>query len=84
MKQDADVFCVKYGEKRGLCSLQVRFKVCGGFHMQTTTEKKSFTSSLYFLFVHGSWVNPAIFTCNINREVHYWMRMFIYVSTEPL
>jgi hypothetical protein len=40
MKQDADVFCVKYREKCVLCSLQVRFKVCGGFHMQTTTTKK--------------------------------------------
>jgi hypothetical protein len=38
MKQDADVFCVKYGEQCGLCSLQVRFKVCGAFHVQTTTE----------------------------------------------
>jgi hypothetical protein len=40
MKQDADVFCVKYGEKCVLCSPQVRFKVCGGFHMQTTEKKK--------------------------------------------
>jgi len=62
MKQDADVFCVKYGEKCGLCALQVLFKVCGGFHMQTTTvkkqqTKKSFTSSVYFQFAHGNWVN---------------------------
>ena len=40
MKQDADVFCVKYGVKCGLCSLQVRFKVCGGFYMQKTTGKE--------------------------------------------
>lgn len=87
MKQDADVFCVKYGVKCGLCSLQVRFKVCGGFHMQKTTgkeRKKNFPSSVYFQFAHGNWVNPAMFTCNVNREVHYWIRMFIYVSTELL
>ena len=88
MKQDADVFCVKYGEKCGLCSLQVRFKFAVVFicrqQRKKQTKKKGFTSSVYFQFAHRNWVNPAMFTCNINREVHYWIRMFIYVSIEPL
>jgi hypothetical protein len=57
MKQDVNVFSVKYAEKCGLYSLPVRFKVCGGFHIQTTTgktkKKKNFTSSVYFQFAHG-------------------------------
>lgn len=67
MKQDADVFCVKNGQKCGLCSLQFRFKVCGGFHMQTTTGEKR--------------ASPATFIFNLPTENGLNLRCLHVTST---
>lgn len=73
MKQDADVFCVKYGEKCGLCSLQVRFKfavvfICRQQRKKQTNKKKKRAS-------------PAAFIFNLPTETGLTLRCLHVIST---
>jgi hypothetical protein len=70
MKQDADVFCVKYEKKCGLCALQVLFKVCGGFHMQTTMGGKKTKPKKRAL--------PAAFIFNLPTETGLTCNVYMY------